>query len=382
MKKRHFLTKTFIFITLCFISIGLSIAQENNSISIGINHTIQSSILNQDRTIQIYVPDSYSDSTQEYPVLYILDGQWYFLSGVAVHTAMKTPRSIPEMIVVGINTSNPLRRRLFGDENKKFTNFLVNEVIHYIDSNYRTNNHRVVFGWESAAYYLSNLILQQSEIFDGVIITDGGYASEDKVKGFTSQKDVYLFMANSKKDIYYINSTDAFNKVLKDNAPQNLIWNYSLFNDEVHESLGHLALYKGLKYFYHNYNSPVFESIQQYIDLGGMNYLTNYFEKRSERFGMDKQIDNSTKDALIWLAWKRNNFKYFTHFMTEFEDVLTTQRYASAYWQNRFGQFYLKHNDYKNAIKYFKAGLTKYPNSQFEEKMQKGLINAKNGKID
>ena len=63
--------------------------------------------------------------------------------------------------------------------------------------------------------------------------------------------------------------------------------------------------------------------------------------------------------------------------MTEFEDVLRTERYASAYWQNRFGQFYLKHRDYENAIKYFNAGLTQYPNSSFEKEMQQGLSQAK-----
>ena len=380
MKTEHFLKKILLFTTLFLISTALSVAQENSSIGIGINHTIESSALNQNRTIQIYVPDGYADSRQTYPVLYILDGQWYFMSGVAIQVAMQTPRAIPEMIVVGVRTSNPSRHDLYGDESKKFTDFLVNEVIRYVDTHYRTSDERVVFGWESAAYYVSELILRQSDIFDGAILSDGGYASEDQVKSFAADKDVYLFIANSKKDIYYIGSTEAFNEVLKNHAPQNLKWKYSLFNDEIHESLGHLAIYKGLKYFYHNYNSPVFESIQQYIDLGGMNYLTNYFAERSERFGMDAQIDNSTKDALIWLAWKRNNFAYFTRFMTEFEDVLTTDRYASAYWQNRFGQFYLKHQDYQNAIKYFQAGLTKYPGSSLEEEMRKGLNDARNGK--
>lgn len=370
----------FIFLMCCFVNMTC-IAQQNISrITLGVNHTIKSSILNQDRIIQIYTPDGYLDSNQEYPVLYIIDGQWYFLSGVAIQKALRTPGAIPEMIVVGINTANPLRQTLFGDENEKFTNFLVKEVVHYVDANYRTSDERVIFGWEAAAYYLSELILQKSATFDGAIITDGGYASEDQVKGFTSEKDIYLFMANSRKDIYYIDSTDAFYEILKNNAPKNLIWNYSLFNDEVHESLAHLSIYKGLKYYYHNYNSPVFESIQQYIDLGGMDYLISYFKERAERFGMDKKIDNSTKDALIWLAWKRNNFEYFTIFMTEFKDVLTTKRYASAYWQNRFGQFYLKHKDYQNAIKHFNEGLTKYPGSNFEVEMQQGIIDAKRRK--
>ncbi|MEP3209703.1 MAG: alpha/beta hydrolase-fold protein [Maribacter sp.] len=373
--------KPLFFFIMCCLLCTVCIAQEDNSpITIGINHTIKSAILNQDRTIQIYTPEAYSESKQDYPVLYILDGQWYFVSGVAIQKALRTPGAIPEMIVVGINNSNPLRRTLFSDENEKFTDFLINEVIQYVDSNYRTNKERVIFGWEAAAYYLSELILEQSEFFKGAIITDGGYASEDVVNKFSSNEEIYLFMANSRKDIYYIGSTEAFHEILKKSNPKNLIWKYDLFNDEVHETLAHLAIYKGLKYYYHNYDSPVFESIQHYIDLGGMEYLTAYFKKRAKRFGGDDHIGDSTKNGLIWLAWNRDNFEYFNLFMTEFKDVLTTKRYASAYWQNRFGQFYLKHRDHENAVKYFEAGLTQYPNSNFEQEMQQGLRNAKNDK--
>ena len=138
-----------------------------------------------------------------------------------------------------------------------------------------------------------------------------------------------------------------------------------------------LAMYEGIKYYYHNYDSPIFERIQQYIDLGGLDYLNSYFKERSQRFGGNGSIDDKTKNGLIWLAWNRNNFEYFSFFMTEFEDVLSTKRYDSAYGQNRFGQFYLAHKDYNNAIKYFNTGLTKYPNSSFEGEMKKGLSKAK-----
>jgi len=368
----------FILFLFCYSStFGQDIVSD---IVIGQNHTIKSSVLNQDRTIQIYTPDGYSDSKQEYPVLYILDGQWYFTSGVAIKKALRNSRNIPDMIIVGINNSNPLRRTLFGEENEKFTKFLTDEIIHYIDSNYRTTQERIVFGWEDAAFYISKLILEKSKIFNGAIITNGGYASEDLVKNFTSEEDIYLFIANSKKDIYTVSEAEAFSEILKKNKPKNLIWKYDLFNDEVHISLPYLALYKGLKYYYHNHGIPSFESIQEYLDLGGMRYLHTYFKERAKRFGGSDQIEDNTKNGLIWLAWKRNNFKYFDVFMTEFKEVLSTQRYASAYWQHRFGQFYLKHKDYDNAVKYFNAGLTKYPNSDFEAAMQQGLLAAQNGK--
>jgi len=366
-----------IVLTCCFLSINISAQVENSEINIGVHHTIKSSILNQDREIQIYLPDSYIDTDQSYPVLYILDGQWFFSSGVAIQKALRTPGALPEMIVIGIKNTNPLRRTLFGDENEKFTDFLKNEVVQYIDSNYRTTQERLIFGWEAAAYYISELVLKENNIFSGAIITDGGYAEEDLVKAFRSEKAVYLFMANSRKDIYNIGSTDAFYEILKMNEPKNLIWKYELFNDEVHKSLAYLAMYKGLKFYYHNYESPTIESIQQYKDLGGMDYLTTFSKERAKRFGGDGNIDDDAKNRLIWLAFNRNNFEYFNFFMTEFADVLSTKRYASAYWQNRFGQFYLQHKDYPNAIKYFNAGLTTYPNSDFEAEMKQGLSDAK-----
>lgn len=363
--------------TLVYTFYSFSQIQESK-VSVGTNYTIKSTILNQDRDIQVYLPDSYTTSKEAYPVLYILDGQWFFTNGVAIQKSLRTPGAIPEMIVVGIKNENPLRRTLFSSENKKFTSFLKDEVIKFIDDKFRTTNERVIYGWEAAAYYISKLILEENNVFQGAIITDGGYASEKLVENFKSDGDVYLYIANSKRDIYYIESTEEFNRVLKKHNPKNLLWKYELFNDEVHETMPHLAMYKGIMYYYHNYDSLVFESIEAYEKVGGIPYLKSYFKERAKRFGGDGKIDNSTKNALIWLAWKRDNFKYFSFFMERFKEVLETNRYKSAYWQNRLGQFYLKHKDYKNAIKFFERGINNYPNSQFDKVMKEGLTKAKN----
>ncbi len=360
----------------CFLVVN-TFAQVNGApITIGTNYTINSKILNQDREIQIYLPDSYTSSEQNYPVLYILDGQRFFTNGVSIQKTSKAPLDIPEMIVVGINSNWELRRTLFGD-GEKFTSFIKNEVIQFVDSNYRTTNERLIFGWEAAAYYISEMILKERDLFSGAIITDGGFASEETVKGFNSDEDIYLYMANSRKDIYYVSSSDDFSNILEKSNPKNLRWKYELFNDEFHQTLPNISMYKGIKYYYHNFPSLIFESIPAYIDAGEIPYLESYFKERAKRFGGDGKIDNATKDRLIWLAENHGNFKYFSFFMEEFKDVLSTERYASAYWQNRFAQFYLKYKDYKNAFKYFNTGLTVYPNSNLEAEMKQGLNKAK-----
>jgi len=366
-----------IFLACCFlITFSISSQTKGAPITIGNNYTINSKILNQDREIQIYLPDSYTSSEQNYPVLYILDGQRFFTNGVSIQKSTKAPLDIPEMIVVGINSSRESRRTLFDDESTKFTSFIKNEVISFIDSNYRTTKERVIFGWEAAAYYISEMILEEKDLFSGAIITDGGFASEETVKGFNSDKEIYLYMANSRKDIYYISSSDDFSDILKKNNPKNLRWKYELFNDEFHQTLPHLAMYKGIKYYYHNFPSLIFENIPAYINAGEIPYLESYFKERAKRFGGDGKVDNKTKDRLIWLAENHDNFEYFNFFMTEFKEVLSTERYASAYWQNRFAQFYLKYNDYNNAIKYFEYGISTYPEASELKDMYEGLSNA------
>ena len=62
--------------------------------------------------------------------------------------------------------------------------------------------------------------------------------------------------------------------------------------------------------------------------------------------------------------------------MEEFKEVLSTKRYASAYWQNRLGQFYLKHKDYDNAIKFFEYGIETYPESSTPTHLHLRLGNA------
>lgn len=372
-----FMRKIFLSVLTLVTIVTANFAQVKGApISIGTNYTINSKILEKDREIQIYLPDSYDTSTEKYPVLYILDGQWFFSNGVSIQKSLRTPGAIPEMIVVGITNIRSLRRGLFSD-GEKFTSFLKEEVIQFVDANFRTTKERVIFGWEAAAYYISEMILKENDLFSGVIITDGGYASEEMVKGFNSDKEIYLYMANSRKDIYYISSSDGFNESLKKVNPKNLRWKYELFNDEVHETMPHLAMYKGLRYYYHNYDALVFENIQSYVKAGGLPYLKSYIKGREKRFGSDNSVNESTQNSLIWLGLNRDNFKYFSLFMDQFKEVLKTNRYANAYWQNQFGQFYLKHKDYKNAIKFFEIGIKEYPNTQFDEPMKKGLTTAK-----
>jgi predicted alpha/beta superfamily hydrolase len=348
---------------------------------------VPSEILQGEQNIQVYLPKGYENTTKRYPVKYILDGQWFFMNGVAIQETLRGEAILPEMIVIGIDLiDRPYRDSLLNNHWDQYISYIDKELVPFIDSSFRTTQERILFGWENNAFLATELLLSESSQFSCVIASNGGHMNDQMNIAFNkyggNEGKKYLFIANSTKDIYTISYSEQLTEKLRENNFDQLIWEYKLFNNEVHESLPYLSLYKGLRFYYHNFGSLVFGNISEFNENGGINYLTQYFKERGERFGLDNSIDNSTKNSLIWLAWNQNDFTVFDLLMKEFDEVLTTKRYASAYWQNRFAQFYLKHNDDEKAIEYFNRGIQEFPDEKFMPRMYSGLGTAFKNKED
>ena len=109
------------YITL-LLTIVLSIlvkAQQSNMKSpfvLGEIHQIKSTILGENRVLNIYLPVGYSDKTKDkYPVIYLLDGSkdedFIHTVGLVQYNTFSWVNRMPESIVVGI--ANIDRRRDF-----------------------------------------------------------------------------------------------------------------------------------------------------------------------------------------------------------------------------------------------------------------------------
>lgn len=333
--------------------------------SLGELNVLHSAALKQQRSVQIYLPPTYHQSDKQYPVLYVLDGQWHFTNAVAIQHALKVPSVLPEMIIVGIVNHKTKRRSMLGSQAQAFKQYLMQELIPFIDKKYRTSNERLIFGWEMGAFFASDIFFSKKMHFNGAILASGGEASKEAIEQFNQTHGAstkYLYIAGSQKDVYSIDHTEMLASNLSTFAKGNLSWKYQLFNDETHGSLPYVAMYQGLMHYYNNFASLSFASIEQYVELGGMDYLSRYFSQRGKRFGLATTVPESTKNHLIWLAWKNDNYQYFERFMTRFKDVLSTKRYDSSYWQNRFARFYLKHGNVATAQQFFERAVIKYPN--------------------
>lgn len=342
------------------------------------NLKVPSEALQIDQPIQLYLPEGYDAGQQAYPVLYVIDAHWYFFNGVSIQKTLRGDKILPKMIVVGIDFQHrPYRDSLFNALWDEVVTFIGTELPEFVNENYRIKEgESVLFGWEQASFMVSELLFRENPPFDGHIISNGGYVTDEMLAAFrkaNTQQKKYAFIANSEKDIYTIDHSKKMIETLETQSLEQLNWKYKLINSEVHETLAYHSMYFGLKHFYHNYASMDYASIAEFKELGGLPHLQQYFKERGERFGTDPNVDDATKNTLIWLSWKRDNYESFKFFMEEFEEVLSTRRYASSYWQNRLGQFYLKNEDFQPAIGHFTKGIEEFPDDRYMAAMHAGL---------
>ncbi|MEP2512322.1 MAG: alpha/beta hydrolase-fold protein, partial [Reichenbachiella sp.] len=107
---------------------------------LGQTKNIQSESLASDQQIQVYLPDNYEKGDKKYPVLYILDGQWFYLNGIAIQKTLRGENVLPEMIIVGVDMkSRQVHDSILNNKWDEYASFIKKELVSYVDQTYRTN---------------------------------------------------------------------------------------------------------------------------------------------------------------------------------------------------------------------------------------------------
>lgn len=95
------------FIYLLLFGVQTTFGQSNKDIIIGSKFIINSSILDEERTCLISLPDSYNDSSKvekKYPIIVLLDGYTHFKTASGIVHFMSSNRNhlISETIIIAI----------------------------------------------------------------------------------------------------------------------------------------------------------------------------------------------------------------------------------------------------------------------------------------
>ena len=134
---------------------------------------LQSKLLGESRTLHVSVPANYRIAKQRYPVVYLLDGHvraFFDLTVAATNYDLLGDMhdfAIPAQIVVGIEQVD--RGTDLARNGELFTRFIVEELIPYIDREYRTVPFRTLIGHSLGGRLALQTFCRAPDMFPAVV---------------------------------------------------------------------------------------------------------------------------------------------------------------------------------------------------------------------
>ena len=364
-----------ILILVFILSLNLFGQSKTNNI-VGSSVIIQSKIMNDDREIQIFLPNDYSESDLKYPVLYILDGQRYFLHGVSLQKSFVEFKQSPAFIIVGISKKPTDRNRNFSINSRKYLDFIKSEVINYVDTEFRTSDKRILFGWAYGGGFVIETLTADSGLFDVYIAASPFPLKEKiiKVDSFLTENPNFnklLYFASGTDEGVVKKETHELNMLLTNKAPKTMNWTYKEFEGEEHRSTPFTTLYHGIKKYFYYFPELQFNNLEEFSKAGGLDFVYNYYQKRASDFGFTNNLSDWTMFSLTRNAMRANDYNQFNTFLNEFKktgflDRLRVSRSCSI------AEFYLEYKQYDKALDLFTLLAEKHKDS---ERPLKGLGN-------
>lgn len=357
---------------------------------IGKIDSIYSNTLKEQRKLWVQLPENYNKN-KKYPVVYVLDGETH-LPTVSIVQSYYSGGFTPEMILVGISNQNNRTRDLtiskitnrqggaFNFETggaEKFTQFIKNELIPFIDKKYPTTNYRTLIGHSFGGLFTINTLLHHSEMFTNYLAIDPSLdwdnqklvkdavdiLKEKKFKNTSlfislggqlhmQRNDVTLKNIMDDKSDYTLfgRSNLEFTKIAKANKNNGLKTEWKFYENDFHGTISFPSIRDGLISFF------------KWYEIRDTNKFNN--------------PETSTEDLLKIIKDQEErylkHFGYFTppfdeellimsgHMFLDMEQVdksLTFFKLATEYYPgsantfNALADYYVRQKDYKKALK-------------------------------
>ncbi|REC53790.1 alpha/beta hydrolase [Chryseobacterium piscium] len=264
------LKKLLIFCSILFAFQSMVLAQKGNvkPLTIGEIRTIKSKILNEDRILNIYLPQNF-DKTKSYPIIYLLDGSMNedFIHVTGLVQFFNQMYSMPETIVVGIGNIDRKRDFTFHTDLKdlqkdypttghsdKFINFLEKELKPYIESQFKTTD-TYIFGQSLGGLLATEILLKKPELFNNYFIISPSLWWDDEsllkqaphllTKIPDTKKFVYVSVGKGEHPVM-IKDAESLDDILKKSNKKNWLVEYKMMETDNHATILHRSLYEGL----------------------------------------------------------------------------------------------------------------------------------------
>lgn len=301
-------------VSLC-LSIGLisaSTAQDNsNQIVIGEELKIFSDTLNEERTILVGKPASYEQGNESYPIMIVLDGgsHFHYTTGLTRYLAIN--QFIPELLVIAIQNTDRSRdltppsqvqteieRLPTHGGAANFQTFIADELIPWVEENYRTRPYKILVGHSFGGLFAINSLVTRPEIFDAYIAISPSLQWNDqrlvdRAETFfdnTEELDISLFMTVGNEGNSLLGGVRKLSGVLDEKSPSGFEWHFEHMPLETHGSVPQRSTYQGLEFIFSNW---YLRNPGEFYSKYGMEAVERFYAIGDKKYGYERGLPAS-----------------------------------------------------------------------------------------
>ena len=404
------MNKTILLFALIFWVNLVFAQQKEDKIIIGTIDSVQSNILGEKRKLWVYVPDQDTNSIfskQQYPVVYLLDGNSHFHSVVGVIHQLSRNMVCPKMIVVGILNTDRTRdltpthidaeppyyvssadttfyKTSGGGEN--FIAFIEKELMPHIEAKYKTVPYKMLIGHSYGGLAVMQTFVHHNNLFNTYISIDPSMHWDNQKLMKQAQKvlagkrfegkSLYLGIANTMdKDMdikkvpkdttlntNIIRPILALHTSFEQNKRNGIKYKGKYYADDTHSSVPLITTYDALRFIFDFY--PLKLTMKDYTDS-----TVDLADKYQKHFiEISKQIGYTVKPDEAEMNYTGYDFldqKHLSKAKSFFK--MNIDNYPESFnVYSSMGDFYIAIDDKTKAIEFYTKALTikDYPSTR------------------
>ncbi|MEM0518524.1 alpha/beta hydrolase [Aequorivita flava] len=242
---------------------------DKKPLSIGETVSFHSKVLNENRILNIYLPNSYSvDASKKYPVIYLLDGSidedFLHIAGLVQFGSFSWINLVPETIVVGIANIDRKKDYTYPSTDKEyvkkypttghsalFIKFIDEEVQPLIEKTYNVSSEKTLIGQSLGGLLATEILFKKPDMFDNYIIVSPSlwYDYESLLKTtpepYKTNKSIFVAVGEEGDWMKRV-ATELYEKLMK-TKKKNTELHYKFLKEQDHGDALHLAVYSAFE---------------------------------------------------------------------------------------------------------------------------------------
>jgi len=346
-------------------------------IVIGKRIALPSKVFNQEMSISVYLPAGYETSGLKYPVLYDLNAFAYFLYAAGTVELLTRNIEMPEMIIVGLPglqngyVPTPYEERKAEPAGADLSlKFFSEELIPFIDGNYRTAGFNLLCGHSVGGLFTMYALFTRPDLFSGYIASSPWFQNNnqywlkqiDRMLQAESLAGKFLFMdVGRKEQALTLGTYTELEKWMKSKDLKGLIWKSEWLENVDHSSMLGQSLYQGLLFIFDGWKIP-FDVLMS----GDVSTIQEHADKMKAKYG--GRLDyNVPENLLNQVGYQLMNSKSFDRAL----DILTLNMKLHPNSPNAYdsvAECYLTMGDKVKAKEYYELAIQKNPGQTDYEK--------------